>query len=206
MDAQGQKYKNVTVSQAFRAVHNGECTDTLPLIWCWPSNKVLDLLRTSEGGVSRLPIIHEGKMLEQCGDFGFAVELITEFLQDQAQPATKSIYKSIKENDHKEFMHHSHSIKGVARNLYLTGLSTVATEMDSIGKILIAHTKATAEETACTCDGCKHQFKIQDLLRDREPLLKEMLVEIDRLAKHLPELTKKAQTEEEDEEDPMDDE
>eukprot|EP00808_Paulinella_micropora_P011006 g68841.t1 len=196
MDAQGKAYKNWSVRDAFRAIHSGQIEDTSPVIWCWQSQKVLDLVRASEGGISRLPIIHEAKLLEQCGDFTFAVELIEEFLTDQAGQATEAIIKSIRENDHKAFTHESHSVKGVAKNLYLTAIGTIATEMDAIGKILLAHKSGGG----CKCGACENGFKISDLLRDREPLLKELLMEIDRLNKHMAVLEQKAAAEEEDEE------
>lgn len=188
----------MSVKDAFKDIQSGKIWDTLSVIDPWPSTKVLELVKGD--GKQRLPIINEEKCLEQCGDFEFAVELIGEFLSDQAESAVEKIGKAIKANDHAGFMGESHSVKGVARNLYLTALSTVTTEMDSIGKILSAHYKAEAEKVSpCPCGACKNGWKIDDVLAARDPLLGELCVEIDRLKKHLPHLEELA--EEEDEED-----
>ena len=125
-----------------------------------------------------LPVINEDAALDQCGDWSFIAELLTDMMEERAFRVDE-LQSAMEAREHTKFHKAAHAIKGAALNLHLPALVDVSKKSELLGKQL----EVSGDDVR--------------LLQCRQPLIAALQSEYDRLQQYIPTAQQKADAESE---------
>ncbi len=123
-----------------------------------------------------LPVIDEEAAFDQCQEWGFIAELLTDILNER-EVRVEELQSAADAGDPTKFHKTAHAIKGAALNLHLPALVDVSKKSELLGKQLELSTDD------------------QRLLQCRQPLIDALLTEYGRLEQYIPTAQEKAEAE-----------
>lgn len=123
-----------------------------------------------------LPVIDEDAAFEQCQEWSFIVELLTDILNEREE-RVEELQSALDAGDHTKFHKAAHAIKGAALNLHLPALVDVSKKSELLGKQL----EVSGDDSR--------------LLQCRQPLIAALQTEYGRLQQYIPAAQVKADEE-----------